>query len=214
MLQLCQSGRVSNHAMMNFRARPANQVYMNKPLQPGSEEHAGGPPTKWPARIGLSRHSAVGFLVTLILLFIINPFIEFMRNGVLVESVVVTLVLVWGVLAVGKRRRTLVLGILFAIPPIMGKWANHFRPDLVSNEVFLIAGLFYILFVIVHSLAFILRAPNVNSEVLCAGLSTYLLLGLLWCFAYRLASVIDSHAISDHRSRIQSDADRVRGALL
>jgi hypothetical protein len=40
-------------------------------------------------------------------------------------------------------------------------------------------------------LAFILRASQVNSEILCAGIATYLLLGLLWAFAYLLVDRLD-----------------------
>ena len=37
-------------------------------------------------------------------------------------------------------------------------------------------------------LRFILRSPRVNSEVLCAAVATYLLLGLLWASAYALVA--------------------------
>jgi hypothetical protein len=37
-------------------------------------------------------------------------------------------------------------------------------------------------------LRFILRAPRVNAEVMYAGISVYLLLGLSWMFAYQLAA--------------------------
>jgi hypothetical protein len=37
-------------------------------------------------------------------------------------------------------------------------------------------------------LFFILRAPRVNSEVLCAGVAGYLLLGIIWMFAYILVA--------------------------
>lgn len=52
----------------------------------------------------------------------------------------------------------------------------------------MIPGLVFILFVVVHLLRFILRAPQVNTEVLCAGIATYLMLGLLWAFAYILVA--------------------------
>ena len=35
-------------------------------------------------------------------------------------------------------------------------------------------------------LRFIVRAPRVDFEVLCAGIATYLMLGLFWSFAYIL----------------------------
>jgi hypothetical protein len=157
---------------------------------------AGHPLEIRPARIGLRRYSAAEFLVALILFFIAAPFVELFRNGLLLESAMMTLVLVSGVLAVGKSRRTLVLAIIFVTPALVARWSYHLRPDVVPVEFFLITGLLFIIFLILRFLAFILRAPRVNSEVLCAGLATYLMLGLLWSFAYRLVSEIDPHAFA------------------
>jgi len=72
------------------------------------------------------------------------------------------------------------------IPAIVGRWINHFRPHLVPPAVFLIAGLVLVAFVVVNLLRFILRAPSVNLEVLCASISAYLMLGLMWTMAYWL----------------------------
>jgi hypothetical protein len=146
------------------------------------------PQSAAPRRIGLHRFSAAEFLVALVLLFVVSPFVELIPGGHLIEAVLITLVLVMGVLAVGRRRRTLVVAIILALPAFIGKWVNHFRPDLVPTEVFLVTGLLFVIFVVAHLLGFILRAPRVNSEVLCAGISTYLLLGLSWSFAYLLVA--------------------------
>ncbi len=48
--------------------------------------------------------------------------------------------------------------------------------------------LIFVLFIIIQLIFFILRAARVNSEVMCAGLAAYLLLGLLWSFAYILVA--------------------------
>jgi uncharacterized membrane protein len=72
------------------------------------------------------------------------------------------------------------------IPAIAARWINHFRPDLVPPAVFLISGLVLVAFVVVNLLSFVLRAPSVNTEVLCASISAYLMLGLIWTMAYWL----------------------------
>ena len=63
---------------------------------------------------------------------------------------------------------------------------QYFRPDLVPRPVFLTAALILIAFVVGNLLLFILRAPSVNTEVLCASISAYLMLGLTWTVAYWL----------------------------
>ena len=147
-----------------------------------------GPQSAAPRRIGLHRFSAAEFLVALVLLFVVSPFVELIPGGNLIEAMLITLVLIMGVLAVGRRRQTLVVAVILALPVFIGKWVNHFRPDLVPTEVFLVTGLLFVIFVVAHLLGFILRAPRVNSEVLCAGISAYLLLGLSWSFAYLLVA--------------------------
>ena len=146
------------------------------------------PQSAAPRRIGLHRFSAAEFLIAVVLLFVVSPFVELIPGGNLIETVLITLVLIMGVLAVGRRRRTLVVAVILALPAFIGKWVNHFRPDWVPTEVFLVTGLLFVIFVVAHLLGFILRAPRVNSEVLCAGISTYLLLGLSWSFAYLLVA--------------------------
>jgi hypothetical protein len=152
------------------------------------------PQSAAPRRIGLHRFSAAEFLIAVVLLFVVSPFVELIPGGNLFETVLITLVLVMGVLAVGRRRRTLVVAVILALPAFIGKWVNHFRPDLIPTEVFLVTGLLFVIFVVVHLLGFILRAPRVNSEVLCAGISTYLLLGLSWSFAYLLVAQLTPDA--------------------
>jgi hypothetical protein len=152
------------------------------------------PKSAAPRRIGLHRFSAAEFLIAVVLLFVVSPFVELIPGGNLIETVLITLVLVMGVLAVGRRRRTLVVAVILALPAFIGKWVNHFRPDWVPTEVFLVTGLLFVIFVVAHLLGFILRAPRVNSEVLCAGISTYLLLGLSWSFAYLLVAQLAPNA--------------------
>jgi len=141
-----------------------------------------------PRHVGLHNFSVVEFLIALGLLFVVSPFVELIPGGDLIEDLLVTLVLVMGVLAVGRRRRTLVVAAILALPAFIGKWVNHLRPDWVPAEVFLVAGLLFVVFVVANLLGFILRAHRVNSEVLCAGVSVYLLLGLAWIFAYLLVA--------------------------
>jgi hypothetical protein len=137
-------------------------------------------------RLRFRRFSTVGLLIALSLLFIGAPVVEDLKDGALILSILFSLVLIAGVLAVADRKHVLVVTILLAIPAVGGRWLNHFWPDLVPPRVFLIAGLLLIAFVVANLLRFILRAPSVNTEVLCASISAYLMLGLAWAMAYWL----------------------------
>jgi hypothetical protein len=132
------------------------------------------------------RFSTVQLLVALVVLLICAPFLEELEGGHLILSVLFSLVLLAAVFAVSDRKRTLVIAVVLAVPAITARWISQFRPDLVHPAVFLVCALLLLGFVIGHLLLFILRAPVVNVDVLCASVAAYLMLGLMWTVAYWL----------------------------
>src|SRR4029453_11267072 len=138
------------------------------------------------ARFRFRRFSTVQLLIALGLFFIWAPFVEEIESGELIVSGLFSLVLLAGVVAVADPKRVMVIAIVLAIPAITGRWINHFRPDLIPPAVFLVAGLSLIAFVVGNLLLFVFRAPSVNTEVLCARISAYLMLGLMLTMAYWL----------------------------
>ena len=147
-------------------------------------------------RIKFRRFSTVQLLVALALLLIAAPFVEEIEGGELIVSGLFSLVLLAGVLAVAHRKRVLVVALVLAIPAVAGRWINHFRPDLAPPAVFLVGGLILISFVVAHLLRFVLRAPSVTVDVLCASISAYLMLGLMWTMAYWLVDQLTPGAFS------------------
>ena len=143
-----------------------------------------------------SRYSTVKLLVALVLLFVFTPFIEDLPRGDLIEAVLLTLVMVSSVLAVGGRRRILVVALVLVVPAVVGKWINHVRPELLHPAVFLIATVVFFGFVVAHLLHFIVRAPRVDMEVLCAGVAGFLMLGLLWTPVYLLVARLNPGAFT------------------
>jgi len=134
------------------------------------------------------RFTTVQLLIVLALFFISAPFVEEIEGVIL--SILFSLVLLAAVLAVSERKRVLVIALALAIPAIAGRWINHFRPHVIHPAVFLVCGLVLIAFVVSQLLLFILRAPSVTLEVLCASISAYLLLGLTWTMAYQLVDLL------------------------
>jgi Ion channel len=144
----------------------------------------------------LHRFSTVELLVALALLFFFFPFVEEVKGGDVIVSILLSLVLLSAVLAVADRKGVFFIALVLAIPAIAGRWINHLRPDLVPPPVFLIAGLALIAFVVANLLRFVLRAPSVNTEVLCASIAAYLMLGLLWTVAYWLVDQLTPGAFA------------------
>jgi hypothetical protein len=147
-------------------------------------------------RIGVWRFSAVELLCSLVLFIVMIPFVEDIPNGAFLEPSLLTLVLGAGLMAVGGRRRVLMVGLFLLLPSVIFRWIHHVSPDLVSPAVFLGFGLVFIGFVVANILSFILRAGRVDTEVICAGVSVYLLIGLLWSMAYKLLGTVSPDAFA------------------
>jgi hypothetical protein len=147
-------------------------------------------------RLGAFRYSAVKLLVALAFLFISAPFVEDLPNGDLIEALLLTLVMVSAVLAVAGRRQTLIVALLLVTPAIVGKWVNHLFPGLISPVFFLAATTLFFGFVLAHLLRFILHAPRVDANVLCAGVAGFLTLGLLWIPLYVMVGGLNPAAFT------------------
>ncbi len=147
-------------------------------------------------RLGTFRYSAAELLAALVVLFMVTPFVELFPHGDLVEAGLLTLVMVSAVLAVGGRRQTLGITILLVIPALTARWANHVRPDLVGPFPGLVAVMVFFAFVVAFLLRFILRAPRVDANVICAGISGYLMLGMLWVPAYVMVGLLSPAAFA------------------
>jgi ion channel len=148
------------------------------------------------AKPGVWRFSTVKLLIALLLLFAVTPFIQDLPHGELVESGLVTLVLIASLRVVGRDPKVFLVGALLFVPAIAGKWLNHFFPAYVPGHYFLVFGMASFAFVVVVILRFILRTARVDAEVLCAGIVVYLMLGLLWTLAYMLLAQITPGSFS------------------
>jgi hypothetical protein len=137
-------------------------------------------------------------LVALVATFMLAPFDEYFPNGDVIESLMLSLVLLCALLALGGRRKTLLSGVVLIMPALLGMWTHRLSPDTLPPQFYLLCALFFVGFVVFQLLRFILRAPWINSEVLCAGMTTYLMLGLLWAIAYLVVarSIPDAFAFT------------------
>lgn len=147
-------------------------------------------------RVGLSRYSTIEFLIALVALLLITPLVQGLNHAALIEAVLLSVVLVSAVLAVSADRSTLIIALFLGVPAVLAKWSHHFFPEFVPAEVVPLAAITFAGFVVFQLLRFILRASDVDTEVLCAGIATYLTLGLLWTFAYVLVTCVSPNAFA------------------
>jgi hypothetical protein len=149
-----------------------------------------------PRREGVYRYSVAYFLAALVALLLTVPLVDEFIAGELVESVLITVVLLSAVVAVGGRRRSLIAGLALVAPAVVAKWINHLWPHLIPPAVSQVTAVVFLAFVTFRLGHFILTAPRVDSEVLCAAISVYLIFGLMWGFLYVLVAGINPKAFA------------------
>src|SRR5262249_41380095 len=132
------------------------------------------------------RFSAVQLLIALGLFLAFAPFVEEMKGGDLIISILLSLVLLSGVAAVAAHKRIFCTALVLLTPAIVFRWMNYFWPHMVPPALFFTPGLVLIGFVVANLLRFVFRAHSVTTDVLCASISAYLMLGLMWTTAYWL----------------------------
>ena len=143
------------------------------------------------------RVSTVGFLAALVLMLVASPFVRGLKEGQLYESVLFTLVMCTGLIASGSCRR---LAFALVTLPLAAIWLNQLWPQKCPALTFILPAVAFLGLVTASLLRFILRAKRVDAEVLCAGISVYLILGLLWGLAYTFVAQIrpDAFAFNTH----------------
>ena len=127
-----------------------------------------------------------GVLCILLFNIVLTPFIEQSSTGMLFESVLFTLLLGLGVLAVGGTRHTLLTAVVLSLPAVASRWLIHVSPGIVPAELFLVFAVAAIGYVVWQFLKFIAVTRRVDSGVLCTGIAAFLLIALLWAFLYQL----------------------------
>jgi voltage-gated potassium channel len=163
---------------------------MSKTSQPKTANTTASPQQYKSPGSGLYRHSVACLLCAFVVMLISTPFIEHFNGGQSFVALTLTAVMLFAVMAVGNSRMALVWAIALVTPAIIAKWANHLWPDMVSPTIFLVSGLLFVTYVTAHLFHFIFRTPHVDTEVLCAAISAYMMIGLFFALAYRLIALL------------------------
>src|SRR5262245_4427497 len=103
---------------------------------------------------GVRRLSVTHFLVAVALLLVVVPFVDELPNGDLIEAMLFTLVLGSAVMAVGGRRRTLIIAAALVMPALLGKWIDHLVPGLIPKPIPIAAAIVFVAYIIAHLVRF------------------------------------------------------------
>jgi hypothetical protein len=135
-------------------------------------------------------------LISLLLLFVITPFVETLRYGLVLMSIGVATVIVSGTYAVSERRRLFAITLIVAAAAV----ATTCLLVVMQREWIVIAsdGLLLLLLGLfsVGILGDVLRRGRISANKIYGAICVYLLIGAAWGLAYAIMQLIDPASFS------------------
>jgi Ion channel len=146
--------------------------------------------------IGTASGRHLALMVSLLVLFILSPFVVPLRFGIVLLNIAGVAVLLSGTYAVSERKRLFAVTVILAgasvglsglilVPP--GRWIV-----LIGHIcLLLLLGLFS-----VSILANVLRADKITADKIYGAICVYLLVGYAWAFGYAIIEELQPGSFS------------------
>jgi voltage-gated potassium channel len=130
------------------------------------------------------RHLAL--LISILLLFIVAPFVVALHHGILVMNVISAAVLVAGSYALSERKRLFAIAVVLSAITIVNTGLLLAFPQPWALLVSHLSIVVLVAFFCVTILSYVLGSGRVTSDKIFAAICVYMLLGYGWTFVYSL----------------------------
>jgi voltage-gated potassium channel len=137
-----------------------------------------------PAREYRWRHLAL--LISILLLFVVAPFVVSLHDGILVMNVISVAVLVAGSYALSERTHLFTIAVVLSAITIVGTGLLLAFPQRWVQLASHLSIVILIAFFCVTILSYVLGSGRVTSDKIFAAICVYMLLGYGWSFVYSL----------------------------
>ncbi len=137
-----------------------------------------------------SKHRFLILLCVLLFFVIATPFIDALIRLPALVDIFTTIVFIAAMYSIVRSKKHLVFSALLGLPMVISIWLGYFFKSatiLVIGELF---GMMFIGFAVFELIRFILASEDVTKEVLFAAVIIYLLMALMWSFAYIVLEAI------------------------
>jgi voltage-gated potassium channel len=132
------------------------------------------------------RYRHLFLLISLLLIFIISPFVAPLRHGVMIMNIVGAAVLISATYAVSKRKPILFVAVFLSGFSIIATFRMFAAPSSMAVLVSHGSIVVLITFFAVTILGYVVSSGKVTSDRIYAAICVYLLFGYAWTFAYSL----------------------------
>ena len=143
---------------------------------------------------GHGRHLAL--LISLLLLFLLSPFVAAARYGTVVINIAFSIVLLAGIYAMSEQRRLFVVTLIGSVAAVatnllMVVFQSEWIAIAWHGFTLLLLGLFS-----VGILKDVLRRGQISTDKICGAICVYLLIGFAWAFGYGIIELINPGSFS------------------
>jgi len=144
-------------------------------------------------------------LISILVLFMLSPFVVTFRHGVLFLNVFGAAILVAGSYALSERKQLFRTAVVLSAISIVATcllltFPQHWAVLVSHGSIILLVAFFC-----VSILAYVLRSGRVTSDKIFAAISVYLLLGFAWTYAYMLLDDMQPGSFADSTETGRTD---------
>jgi hypothetical protein len=163
-----------------------------------------------PVKIPIIKLRIGGFfflLITLILWFVLSPFLEGLIRLSILFDLFVTFILLSGILAVIQKKSVFIFGLIFALFTIILRWSTHLL-DISSMEVVNnILSILFMGFIVGIILSYLFKEEEITSDVIMGAICGYFLIGLLWNSVYALLETLEPSSFQVSQAHVAGGPD-------
>ena len=125
-------------------------------------------------------------LLSMLLMLILRPFLEGYIRITFLMSVFFSVILFSGIYALSRSKGVFITAVILAFPLFLSEW----MPFLIDIRVFRhfknIFGILFYAYAAVIILAHVLKAKDINLDIIVGAICVYFLIGFVWAFAYAI----------------------------
>ena len=150
-----------------------------------------------------SKHRIVLLLAAILSMIIGSPFLDDIFHYRVIPDIFITIVLISGIYAISRKKKHIYIALALAIPMFIGIWSSRLYQSPKPMVFGLLFGALFIGFVISLLINFIFNEKEITKEVIYAAVVIYLLMAIMWAFAYFILEYVypGSFSIPEGASR-------------
>jgi len=159
-----------------------------------------------------SRHYKFRYLtIAMLLWFILFPFLEGLKFGLVILNVLTSSIVFFGIYAVSQTRKTIFIALVLGLPWFVLSWIDILITRL-PEIIMIFSNLLLILFLAftaIEILLFILKSKKISVDILFGTVCIYFLIGGTWSTVYILLEAIYPGSITNNISGVVNLSDLV-----